>query len=71
MFNELVDYISVGVKERDYVVDVAFPNQWFVSTLINDMRFEFRHEDVYKSCCLIGDHGLSLRLQVPLFVELE
>ena len=42
MFYELVDYISVGVKERDYVVDVAFPNQWFVSTLINDMRFEFR-----------------------------
>lgn len=71
MFNELVDYISVGVKERDYVVDVAFPNQRFVSTLINDMRFEFRHEDVYKSCCLFGDHGLSLRLQVPLFVELE
>ena len=71
MFNELVDYISVGVKERDYVVDVAFPNQRFVGTLINDMRFEFRHEDVYKSCCLFGDHGLSLRLQVPLFVELE
>lgn len=71
MFNELVDYISVGVKERDYVVDAAFPNQRFVSTLINDMRFECRHEDVYKSCCLFGDHGLSLRLQVPLFVELE
>ena len=62
---------SVGVKERDYVVDVVFPNQRFVSTLIDDMRFEFSHGDVYKSCCLFGDHGISLRLQVPLFVELE
>ena len=28
LLNELVDDISVGLEERDYVVDVAFPNEY-------------------------------------------
>ena len=27
LFNELVDDLSVGVHERNYAVDIAFPNE--------------------------------------------
>ena len=51
MFNELVDDISVGVKERDYVVDVAFPNQRFISTF-NKEIVKGKFTDF--SMCLFG-----------------
>ena len=31
---ELFDDISAGVPERDYVVNVTFPSQWFVSDFV-------------------------------------
>lgn len=71
LFNELVDDVSVGVQERDYVVDVVFSNERFVSTFIEDLRFDFSHENVCKSYHFFDDHGGSAHLQVILLVELE
>ena len=51
-FNGVVDDISVGVQERDYVSDVVFPNERFGSTFIEDLRLVFNHEDVRESYCL-------------------
>ena len=48
----VVDDISVGVQERDYVSDVVSPNERFGSTFIEDLRLGFNHEDVRKSYCL-------------------
>ena len=50
--NGVVDDISVGVQERDYVSDVVFPKERFGSTFIEDLRLVFNHEDVRKSYCL-------------------
>ena len=74
LFDELVNDISVKVHERDCVVYVAFPNgRRFVSSIFEDLRFEFSHVDISKNYCLFDDHGGHScgTLQVILFVELE
>ena len=65
----MVDGISVGVQERDYVSDVVFPNERFGSTFIEDLRLTMKM--FAKATAFFGDHGGSVRLQVILFVELE
>ena len=49
LFDELVNDISVNVHERDCVVYVAFPNGRFVSSIFEDLRFEFSHVDISKN----------------------
>ena len=73
LFDELVNDISVNVHERDCVVYVAFPKRGFVSSIFEDLRFEFSRVDISKNYCLFDDHGGHPcgTLQVILFVELE
>ena len=73
LFDELVNDISVNVHERDCVVYVAFSNGRFVSSIFEDLRFEFSRVDTSKNYCLFDDHGGHPcgTLQVILFVELE
>lgn len=48
-----------------------FQTSSLLTFLIEDLRFDFNHEDVCKRYCLFGDHGGSMRSQILLFFELE
>ena len=71
LLNELFDDISAGVLGGDYVVNVTFPSQWFVSAFVLDLSFNFRHENIGKGYGHLSAHGGSVCLKVVLFVELE
>ena len=71
LLNELFNDISAGVREGDYVVNITFPSQWFVSAFVQDLLFDFPHENIGKSYGHLSAHCGSVCLQVVPFVELE
>ena len=71
LLNELFNDISAGVPEGDYVVNIMFLSQWFVSAFVLDLLFDFLHENIGKVYSHLRAHGSSVCLQVVPFVELE
>ena len=74
LLNELFDDISAGVRQGDYVVNVTFPRQWFVSAFVNlgfALFFDFPHENIGKGYGHPSAHCGSVCLQVVPIVELE
>ena len=71
LLHELFRDFSAGLPEEDYVVNVTFPSQWFVSAFISYLLFDFPHENIGKGYGHLSAHGGSVSLQVGPFVELE
>ena len=43
LLNELFNFPSVDAPQREYIVDVAFPLEWFVTALAYDFCFDSCH----------------------------
>ena len=71
LFNELCNFSSVGVPEGEYVVNLAFPNEWFDCALAHDFSFNSAHENIGKGDCHLCSHGGSMCLEIILSIKLE
>ena len=60
LLNEFFDDISAGMSGRDYVVNITFPSQWFVSA------FECSVEWFYLQCV-----GLKGKRKVAMLLPTE
>ena len=67
----MVDDVSVGVQERDNVVDVAFHETNGLLAPLSRIWISILAMNIFaKATAIFSAHGGSVRLQVILFVEL-
>ena len=53
------------------IVNISFPNEWYVRALVDDIGLTFCHTDVSKRYCHFCSHCGSMSLDLVLPVEME
>ena len=71
LFNEMFYSVSVCSPEREDVVYVKFPNEWFKKALAEDFRLYLVHEYTRKGDCHFRAHGRTMCLKVVFSIKLE
>ena len=68
--SEVVYCFLVYVPSRKDVVNVSFPNEWFVKALVDDISLNFHHKDVSKVLPFCS-HLSSVSLEMVFPVKME